>query len=207
MWASSYGSRSLPDTDLRRQNQASLRSQRSRSCGATRGGQDKFVHAKAVDISELGLRLQMPEALPQQIVPDAGRAEAGARGTRLGAPLLADSRFEVCRSAWSLPPGCGGRRRIRRPDPAVRIEVSHDGAASSPIDRRNYGRDGRDLWSATARSPARIGQRGNASDRQQVGRAHAGRGNVLLAGSRAANGDVLLSRPTIRGRRFRAARS
>jgi hypothetical protein len=27
-------------------------------------GQDKFVHAKALDISEFGLRIQMPEALP-----------------------------------------------------------------------------------------------------------------------------------------------
>jgi hypothetical protein len=30
------------------------------------GGQDKFVNAKAVDICESGLRLQMPEAMPKQ---------------------------------------------------------------------------------------------------------------------------------------------
>jgi hypothetical protein len=30
------------------------------------GGQDKCVNAKALDISEGGLRLQMPEALPKQ---------------------------------------------------------------------------------------------------------------------------------------------
>jgi hypothetical protein len=29
-------------------------------------GDEKFVNAKALDISEAGLRLQMPEALPQQ---------------------------------------------------------------------------------------------------------------------------------------------
>ena len=29
-------------------------------------GDDKFVTAKALDVSESGLRLQMPEALPQQ---------------------------------------------------------------------------------------------------------------------------------------------
>jgi hypothetical protein len=30
------------------------------------GGQDKFVNAKALDISECGLRLQMPEAMATQ---------------------------------------------------------------------------------------------------------------------------------------------
>jgi hypothetical protein len=30
------------------------------------GGQDKFVNAKALDICEWGLRLQMPEAMPTQ---------------------------------------------------------------------------------------------------------------------------------------------
>jgi hypothetical protein len=43
-------------------------------------GQDKFTHAKALDISELGLRLQMPEALPHQAYLGLSAAQLGLTG-------------------------------------------------------------------------------------------------------------------------------
>ena len=43
-------------------------------------GQDKFTHAKALDISELGLRLQMPEALPHQAYLGLNAAQLGLTG-------------------------------------------------------------------------------------------------------------------------------
>lgn len=44
------------------------------------GGQEKFVQAKAVDICELGLRLEMPEALPRQAYLTLGADKLGLRG-------------------------------------------------------------------------------------------------------------------------------
>jgi hypothetical protein len=43
-------------------------------------GQDKFVHAKALDVCELGLRLQMPEALPRQTYLSLSAAKLGLMG-------------------------------------------------------------------------------------------------------------------------------
>ncbi len=43
-------------------------------------GQDKFVNAKALDISELGLRLQMPEELPRQAYLALKAAKLGLVG-------------------------------------------------------------------------------------------------------------------------------
>jgi hypothetical protein len=43
-------------------------------------GQDKFAHATAVDISELGLRLQMPEELPRQAYLAISAAKLGLMG-------------------------------------------------------------------------------------------------------------------------------
>lgn len=44
------------------------------------GGQQKFVQAKAVDICELGLRLEMPEPLPRQAYLTLGSEKLGLRG-------------------------------------------------------------------------------------------------------------------------------
>jgi hypothetical protein len=54
----------LPRHDLRRQERQ-VCDQRVTVLWRDQGA-DKFVHAKAVDICELGLRLQMPEALQRQ---------------------------------------------------------------------------------------------------------------------------------------------
>jgi hypothetical protein len=43
-------------------------------------GEDKFVHTKAMDICELGLRLQVPEALPQQVYLTLSAPKLGLRG-------------------------------------------------------------------------------------------------------------------------------
>jgi hypothetical protein len=45
------------------------------------GGQEKFVQAKAVDICELGLRFEMPEALARQTYLTLGADKLGLRGT------------------------------------------------------------------------------------------------------------------------------
>lgn len=44
-------------------------------------GQEKFVHAKAVDICERGLRFEMPEPLPRQTYLMLGAEKLGLRGT------------------------------------------------------------------------------------------------------------------------------
>jgi hypothetical protein len=44
------------------------------------GGEDKFVHAKALDICESGLRLQMPEALPRQVYLTLSASKLGLLG-------------------------------------------------------------------------------------------------------------------------------
>jgi len=44
-------------------------------------GEDKFVIAKAVDISESGLRLQMPEALPRQAYLTLRTSKLGLLGS------------------------------------------------------------------------------------------------------------------------------
>lgn len=44
------------------------------------GGQEKFVRAKALDISELGLRFEMPEALPRQMYLTLGAPKLGLMG-------------------------------------------------------------------------------------------------------------------------------
>jgi len=44
------------------------------------GGQDKFVQAKAQDISEMGLRMQMPEALPRQTYLNLSASKLGLVG-------------------------------------------------------------------------------------------------------------------------------
>jgi hypothetical protein len=44
------------------------------------GGQDKFAHAKAFDISELGLRLHLPEALPRHAYLTLSAAKLGLMG-------------------------------------------------------------------------------------------------------------------------------
>jgi len=61
------------------------------------GGQEKFVQAKALDICETGLRLQMPEALSRQTYVALNAAKLGLVGhasvrhcTRVGG-----SRFTV----------------------------------------------------------------------------------------------------------------
>jgi hypothetical protein len=43
-------------------------------------GQDKFVQAKALDICEQGLRLQMPEELPRQTYLSISAAKLGLMG-------------------------------------------------------------------------------------------------------------------------------
>jgi hypothetical protein len=43
-------------------------------------GEDKFVNAKALDISESGLRLQMPEALPRQSYLTVSASKLGLMG-------------------------------------------------------------------------------------------------------------------------------
>jgi hypothetical protein len=43
-------------------------------------GEDKFVHAMALDICELGLRLQMPEALRPQTYLTLNAAKLGLMG-------------------------------------------------------------------------------------------------------------------------------
>ena len=43
-------------------------------------GEDRFAHAKAVDICELGLRLQMPEALPRQAYLTISAVKLGLMG-------------------------------------------------------------------------------------------------------------------------------
>jgi len=43
-------------------------------------GQDKFVRAKALDICESGLRLQMPEALPRQMYVALSASKLGLVG-------------------------------------------------------------------------------------------------------------------------------
>jgi hypothetical protein len=43
-------------------------------------GEDKFIHAKALDICQQGLRLQMPEALPKQAYLAINAAKLGLRG-------------------------------------------------------------------------------------------------------------------------------
>jgi hypothetical protein len=43
-------------------------------------GQDKFAQAKALDICELGLRLQMPEELPRQTYLAISAAKLGLVG-------------------------------------------------------------------------------------------------------------------------------
>ena len=58
-------------------------------------GQDKFVNAKALDISELGLRLQMPEELPRQAYLASQVRQAGPGGTRLSAALRAAGGRQV----------------------------------------------------------------------------------------------------------------
>jgi hypothetical protein len=50
-------------------------------------GEDKFVNAKALDICETGLRLQMPEALPRQ-------AYLTLRASKLG--LLGNASVRHC---------------------------------------------------------------------------------------------------------------
>jgi hypothetical protein len=44
------------------------------------GGQDKFVHAKVLDICESGLRVQMPEALPHQTYVALSASKLGLVG-------------------------------------------------------------------------------------------------------------------------------
>jgi len=44
------------------------------------GGEEKFIQAKAVDICELGLRLEMPEPLPLQTYLTLGADKLGLRG-------------------------------------------------------------------------------------------------------------------------------
>jgi hypothetical protein len=44
------------------------------------GGQEKFVLAKALDICELGLRLQMPEAPPRQAYLMLNASKLGLQG-------------------------------------------------------------------------------------------------------------------------------
>ncbi len=53
-------------------------------------GQDKFVNAKALDISEFGLQIQMRGAAAMDL-PGAQRFPSWADGTCLGAPLCAYS--------------------------------------------------------------------------------------------------------------------
>jgi hypothetical protein len=43
-------------------------------------GQDKFVHTKALDICESGLRLQMPEELPRHAYLSLSAAKLGLMG-------------------------------------------------------------------------------------------------------------------------------
>jgi hypothetical protein len=43
-------------------------------------GQDKFAQAKALDICELGLRMQMPEALPRQTYLSLSASKLGLVG-------------------------------------------------------------------------------------------------------------------------------
>ena|SRR5579862_705178 len=50
-------------------------------------GEDKFVHTKALDICELGLRLQLPEALPKQTY-------LGLSATKLG--LVGNASVRHC---------------------------------------------------------------------------------------------------------------
>jgi hypothetical protein len=44
-------------------------------------GEDKFSHAKAIDISRTGLRLEMPEALSQQTYLTLDSSKLGLRGS------------------------------------------------------------------------------------------------------------------------------
>ena len=64
-----------------------LRRQERRPCDQSvtvqwrdRCGEDKFFHAKALDISEFGMRLQMPEGLPQQTYLTLNASKLGLLG-------------------------------------------------------------------------------------------------------------------------------
>jgi hypothetical protein len=106
------GRHNLPRRDLRRNDRRPC-DHNVKVMWRDLAGQDKFTHAKALDISELGLRLQMPEALPHQ-------AYLGLNGPSWGSPDMPPCATapgfagRSLQSALSSPLVCAGRQKINQ---------------------------------------------------------------------------------------------